>query len=527
MVTTAASDTVQVVVVGAGPVGLMLAGELGLGGAQVVVLEKLEVPTTESRASTVHARTMEILDQRGLIRRLSPAGQDLPPQELKGHFGGLPLDFGAQPTRFPGQWKVLQATVEKVLGEWARGLGAEIRRGHEVRALTVHDDHVGLEVHRGGGPDRAAPLRIRADYVVGCDGEESTVRWLAGFDFPGTDATRELIRADVLGVDVPDRRFERTPRGLAIAATRNGVTRVMVHEFGREAVARDTDPGFAEMAEVWGRVTGEDISAGTPTWVNAFGNVNRQAARYRDGRVLLAGDAAHRQMPVGGQALNLGLQDAANLGWRLAAVASGRAPDRLLDDYAEERRAVGRRVLGNIAAQSLLLLGGPEVEAIRSILRELLAYPAVRERLASMISGLDIRYSDGGAEADGNPAAHPLAGARLPHLALSTESGPSTSTELLRTGRGLLLDLSRDASRRGWLDGATAAWADRIDVIPATAATDGADGADGAGEIAGLGTLLVRPDGYVAWTGDLDADPRAALDRRFGTVLLDTAAQYQ
>lgn len=513
MAAAGASDAVQVVVVGAGPVGLMLAGELGLGGARVAVLEKLDAPTTESRASTVHARTMEIFDQRGLIGRLGPDGQKLPPQELKGHFGGLPLDFGAQPTRYPGQWKVLQAKVEKVLGEWALGLGAEIRRGHEVRALTVHDDHVELDVRRTGGPPGAAPLRIRADYVVGCDGEESSVRRLAGFDFPGTDATRELIRADVLGVDVPDRRFERTPHGLAIAATRNGVTRVMVHEFGREALPRDADPGFAEMVEVWGRVTGEDIGSGTPTWVNAFGNVNRQAACYRDGRVLLAGDAAHRQMPVGGQALNLGLQDAANLGWRLAAVATGRAPDRLLDDYAEERRAVGRRVLGNIAAQSLLLLGGPEVESMRSILRELLEYPVVRERLASMVSGLDIRYSDGGADAHGSPAAHPLLGARLPHLALATESGPSTSTELLRTGRGLLLDLSRDASRRGWLDGATTPWADRIDVVPVTAVTDGAE------EIAGLDTLLVRPDGYVTWTGDLDADPRAALDQRFGTVV--------
>jgi 2-polyprenyl-6-methoxyphenol hydroxylase-like FAD-dependent oxidoreductase len=505
----ATSEAARVVVVGAGPVGLMLAGELALGGAEVVVLEKLDEPTTESRASTVHARTMEILDQRGLIGRLSPDGRDLPPQELKGHFGGLPLDFGAQPTRYPGQWKVLQARIEKVLAEWARGLGAEIRRGHEVRVLTVHEDRVELEVRHGGGL-----LRIAADYVAGCDGEESSVRRLAGFDFPGADATRELIRADVVGVEVPDRRFERTPFGLAIAATRNGVTRVMVHEFGREARLRDTEPDFAEMAEVWGRVTGEDIGGGTPTWVNAFGNVNRQAARYRDGRVLLAGDAAHRQMPVGGQALNLGLQDAANLGWRLAAVAASRAPDRLLDAYDAERRAVGRRVLGNIAAQTLFLLGGPEVESMRAVMRELLEYPVVRERLASMISGLDIRYSDGGAEADEPEGVHPLVGARLPHLGLATDAGPLTSTELLRTGRGLLLDLSRDPSRRDRLESAAAPWAGRVDVIGVTAVTAAPEEAPGAD------TLLVRPDGYVAWTGDLDADPRAALDRCLGTVFV-------
>ncbi|WP_433889450.1 FAD-dependent monooxygenase [Streptomyces sp. CA-111067] len=480
----------QVIVVGAGPVGLVLAGELRLGGASVIVLERLAAPTTESRASTLHARTMEILDQRGLLAELGD-----PPNDPMGHFGGLPLDLGEPTTRYPGQWKVPQAEVERLLAGWATGLGAEVRREHELLGLTADGDGVEVEV---ATPDGVG--RLTADYLVGCDGEDSTVRRLAGFEFPGSDATKELLRCDVRGLEIPNRRFERMPNGVAIAATRNGVTRVMVHEFGREVRPRTGEPPYAEIAEVWARVTGEDITGGTPTWLNAFGNTSRQAASYRRGRVLLAGDAAHRQMPVGGQALNLGLQDGVNLGWKLAAQVTGRAPDGLLDTYHTERHAVGRRVLANIEAQTVILFGGQEVEAVRAATGELISgVPVVRGHLAGMISGLDIHYESNG---------HPLTGGRVPHVELATQDGPTSTTELLRTGRGVLLDLSGDARRPAKLAGTAAGWSGRVDVVTAIAAPGTA--------LDGTKSVLLRPDGYVAWAAVRAIDPAPALRRWFG-----------
>jgi bifunctional oxygenase/reductase len=485
----------QVLVVGAGPVGLMLAGELRLGGADVIVLERRDARTTESRASTLHARTMEILDSRGLLDRLGT-----PPDEPRGHFGGLPLDL-TLPGPYPGQWKVPQTRTEEVLEEWALSLGADIRRGHELRALSVLDDHVEAEAT---GP--AGTVRLRALCVVGCDGEDSTLRRLTGADFPGQDAGRELLRADVAGVDIPDRRFERLAKGLAIAARRaDGVTRVMVHEFGATARPRTGAPEFAEIRDAWLRVTGEDIGGGTPLWVNAFGDADRLLTRYRDGRVLFAGDAAHRQMPIGGQALNLGLQDAVNLGWKLAVQVSRRASEGLLDSYHEERHAVGRRVLGNIRAQATLLLGGPEVDAAREVFGELIAKEDVRRHLAGMISGLDVRYGTG----DGD---HPLVGARLPHHRLTTADGEETGTAaLLRSGRGLLLDLTGDADHAGLLRRTAAPWADRVTTVAARPGPDGAGG-----EPFGADAVLVRPDGYVAWTGPGTDGLAAALRRWFG-----------
>ncbi|MFC9932109.1 SDR family oxidoreductase [Streptomyces sp. NPDC127190] len=460
--------TTQVIVVGAGPVGLMLACELRLGGADVVVLEQLTTPTTESRASTLHARTMELLDSRGLLDTLGEI-----PSEPRGHFGGLPLDL-TLPSPWPGQWKVPQTRLEELLGARAAELGADVRRGHRLTALRTGAYGAEAEVV---GPD-GRTLLFRAPYLVGCDGEDSAVRRLGGFDFPGTDAVRELIRADVDGIDIPNRRFERLPGGLAIAARRpDGVTRVMVHEFGAEP--RPGQPEFADIAAAWQRVTGEDIGGGTPLWVNSFGDAARQATAYRRGPLLLAGDAAHRQMPIGGQALNLGLQDAVNLGWKLAAEVTGRAPAGLLDSYDAERRPVGERVLGNIAAQARLLLGGPEVNALREVLAELIPMENVRTRLAGMISGLDIVYGTG----DGT-------GHRLP---------PRDATAgALRTARGALLLPPGDTGLRA----AAAPWADRVPPV---------DGDPGDTE-----ALLVRPDGYVAWTGTAPEELRTALRRWFG-----------
>ncbi|MFG2622094.1 SDR family oxidoreductase [Streptomyces sp. NPDC048507] len=490
----------EVIVVGAGPVGLLLAGELRLAGADVVVLDKLTAPTTESRASTLHSRTMEILDTRGLLDGLGEV-----PNDPSGHFGGIPFDLSL-PGPYPGQWKVAQTRLEEVLGQWAADLGADVRRGHEVTALTVAGDLVTVEAR---GPD-GTPASLRAAYVVGCDGEHSAVRTLGGFDFPGTDAERELLRADVAGLDIPARRFERLEGGLAIAARRpDGVTRVMVHEFGSRP--RRGAPSFEEVADTWKRITGEDIGGGTPLWVNSFGDASRQAVHYRRGRLLLAGDAAHQQMPIGGQALNLGLQDAFNLGWKLAAVLAGHGGEELLDSYHEERYPVGQAVQSNIRTQALLLLGGPEVDAVREVFAELTGHEDVRAHLAGMISGLDVRYALG---ADG-PA--PL-GLRLPQAGAVGEDGGTTTFALLRAGRGLLLLAPGDEARREELRAAALPWSDRVRVATA------AEGADGTGGTA----LLVRPDGHVVWadgTADSgpDGDPAAALARWFGPASVPAA----
>ena len=507
----------RIVVVGAGPVGLMLAGELRLGGVEVTVLERRAEPSSESRASTLHARTMEILDQRGLL-----AAVGTPPNDPMGHFGGLPLDLGEQPGRYPGQWKVSQVRLVEILTDWAVKLGADLRMGHEVTDLTDGDGGVAVRFGGPGVPTRSGSGELDAAFVVGCDGEDSAVRALAGIGFPGQDVRRELVRADVTGIDVPNRRFQRLPRGLAIAATRDGVTRVMMHEFGAGPRPRSGDPEFGEIAETWMRVVGEDISHGVPTWSNAFGDARRQAERYRRGRVLLAGDAAHRQMPIGGQALNLGVQDAVNLGWKLAAEVRGTAPAGLLDTYHEERHEVGRRVLANIEAQATLLLGGPETEPVRTLLGELLSHRVVRDRLGSAIAGLDIRYGGDPSGDDGEP----LVGARMPHVGLAESlrpdgsSGPDSTTAALRAARGVLLDLSGDAQRRASLAKSTASWSGRVDLLSARVAT-----ADPASPTAPAlpDTVLIRPDGYVGWVGDRHADPGPPLARWFGPVLNNPA----
>ncbi|NED81167.1 oxidoreductase [Streptomyces sp. SID11233] len=373
----------DVIVVGAGPVGLLLAGELRLGGARVTVLEQLVAPTTESRASTLHSRTLEILQDRGVLRRLGTL-----PGGGPGHFGGLPLDLAEAEPGHPhaGQWKCPQTRLESALHRWAAGLGARVRRGHRVTELSAHPRRVAV----GHVDTDGTTHSTTAAYVVGCDGERSTIRRLGGFELAGADGTLEMLRADVSGLAVPDRRFERHPHGLATAHRwPDGSTRVMVHLFGTPPGRRTGPPSFTEIAAAWAKVTGEDIGQGTPLWLNAFDNTSRQATAYRRGRILLAGDAAHVQMPVGGQALNLGLQDAAALGPRLAARVTGRADDSELDAYHRERHPATARALTGIRAQSRLLLGGPDVDGVREVLAGLLRLGTVRRHLARVVTGLD------------------------------------------------------------------------------------------------------------------------------------------
>lgn len=501
----------DVVVVGAGPVGLLLADELRLGGADVLVLERLAEPTTESRASTLHARTMELLDSRDLLDRYG----DLP-QDPRGHFGGIPLELTV-PGPYSGQWKAPQTVTEALLASHAADLGVRVLRGHDVRAVEPRTDRVELVARTPDGTD----TRIRARYAVACDGQDSALRGLLGADFPGRPAERELLRADVAGLDIPDRRFERLERGLAIAARRgDGVTRVMVHEFGTRP-SPGADPDFATVADVWKRVTGEEIGHGTPLWSGSFDDSVRQLTGYRHGRVLFAGDAAHRQLPVGGQALNLGLQDAFNLGWKLAsavrdeAAGPGTLAVALLDSYHAERHPAGRKVLSSITAQALLLLGGPEVDPVRAVFEELIALASARRHLAGAVSGLDTRYDLGGG--------HRLTGALLPHVPLHASEGTGTwrtvtsSAALLRGGHGLLLDLTGDAAHGERLARAVAPWLPRVRHVRAQTSGPGAVRLDD------VGAALVRPDGYVAWATGPGATParelagaRRALRRWFG-----------
>ncbi|MEU0203942.1 MULTISPECIES: SDR family oxidoreductase [unclassified Streptomyces] len=379
---TRRATAADVIVVGAGPVGLLLAAELRENGARALVLETLPEPTGESRASVLHTRTMEIFAERGILDRLGPL-----PALGPGHFGGLRFDLAAADPEHPyaGQWECLQSRLEAVLQRHASDLGAEIRRGHTVTGLTQTADGVLVRVL---GPDRE-PYDLTAAYLVGCDGERSTVRELAGFEFAGRDADKEMLRADVAGLTLDDRRLKRYPNGVATAYRRpDGVTRLMVHQYG---TAPGGEVAFDRVVATWSAVTGEDIGHGEPLWLNRFDNASLQVTQYRRGRMLLAGDAAHVQMPVGGQALNLGLQDAAGLGWKLARQVTGTARPGLLDSYHDERHPVGARTLANIQAQARLLFGGQEVTALRDVFGELLRHDAVQRHLARMISGLDVQ----------------------------------------------------------------------------------------------------------------------------------------
>jgi oxygenase len=480
----------QVIVVGAGPVGLMLAGELRLGGASVVVLEQRHQPAADPRASVLHARTMEIFDCRGLLARLGA-----PPGDAMGHFGGIPLNLTV-PGPYPGRWHVPQSHTEAVLREWAASLGASIRPGHRVNQLIQRDTHVEVEATGPGGT-----VRLQGLYVVGCDGERSAVRQLAGFELAGEEPRRELLTACVRGIRIRARSFEQLPGGVASACrASDGVTKVLVHACDSAAGPRSSGLRFRDVAAAWKQVTGEDISRGTPLWVSRSGDASRLVTCYRRGRVLLAGDAAHVQMPLGGQALNLGVQDAANLGWKLAAHVVGNSSGGLLDSYHTERHPVAERALASLQAQARLLFGGPEAEPVRAVIARFIELEPVRADLAGAISGLDIRYDVG-------PGRYPLLGMRVP-LASIDATGPVTTTSLLRAARGVLLDLSGNAGHQEQVFRAARRWAGRVDLVPGRLHQGS--------ELAGAGALLLRPDGYIAWAGRGPSGLRDALDRWFG-----------
>ncbi|KUJ38043.1 FAD-dependent monooxygenase [Streptomyces sp. MI02-2A] len=485
----------SVIVAGAGPTGLMLAGELRLAGVDVIVLDRLRERTGESRGLGFTTRTMEVFDQRGLLHRLGDMGTS-----NAGHFGGLPVDFGVLDSIHQAAKTVPQSDTETMLEEWARELGADIRRDRDLIALHDHGDHIEVVVRGPGGEEG----RLAAHYLVGCDGGRSTVRKAAGFDFPGTAATMEMYLADIKGVDLAPRLIGETYSGGMVMSGPlgdRGVTRIIVCEHGTPPRRRTEPPSYAEVAAAWQRITGIDISHAEHEWVSAFGDATRLATEYRRGRVLLAGDAAHIHLPAGGQGMNTGIQDAVNLGWKLASVVLGTAPEALLDTYHGERHPVGERLMMNTKAQGLLFLTGDEIQPLRDVLKELIHYEEVSRHLAGMVSGLEIRYDVG-------PGRHPLLGLRMPHLELVGDRRKTSSTELLRAGRGMLLDLEDNAVLRD----RAAGWSHRVDLVTAEP-----HGVPAGSPLADTSAVLVRPDGHVAWAAPgSHHDLPMALERWFG-----------
>ncbi|MFE4519973.1 FAD-dependent monooxygenase [Kitasatospora sp. NPDC056783] len=495
----------DVVIVGAGPVGLFLAGELALAGVRPVVLDRLPERSGEQKANGLVGQVLRLLDHRGLHQPLSGVpGTPRPVPRFV--FGAFPLDLDRLDRNPLHAAPVPQHRIEKVLEERLRDLGVTVRRGHEVTGLRQDPTGVTVDVR---GPDGAG--RSRARYLVGADGGRSTVRKLAGIGFPGVTSPDPVSRiAHVLppegirltdsgevllpGCPTPFRVYThtRTDHGVfVIAPLSPEAVMVATMEWGGPPLDQRTPLTLDELRASIRRVTGADLplapapTAGPFTPRRTIGHNTRLAERYRDGRVLLVGDAAHVHAATGGPGLNLGLQDAANLGWKLAAELHGWAPPGLLDSYHGERHPIGERVFMHSQAQTALMSPGPDTTAVRALFGELLEHPDNLGRIAALMAGSDVRYPV--------DCPHPLAGLFVPELTATTPDGPTRIAELARTGRPLLIDLT--GGELG-LAGPAAGWTDRVDLVTADCARPPA------------GALLLRPDGYVAWATEPGrADP--------------------
>ncbi len=483
----------DVVIAGAGPTGLMLACELHLAGVRSIVLERLAEPTGLSKALALVGRSVDTLDYRGLLGRFHARAAAAVPNAA--HFALIPLDLQKAGDLGLRALFIQQAATEEVLNEYARELGVEIRRGHELTG--VHQDAEGVNV-QFNGPQGHGERRAR--FAVGCDGGTSAVRKQAGIEFPGIPPAFLLrlgdvtLEADVTPSDLPDVRVPLIPLG-------SGFYRVITTEPYPAGLDRDAPMTLGELRASIRRVNGQDLPISGTRWVSRFTDASRQAAQYRAGRVLLAGDAAHIHLPAGGPGLNTGLQDAVNLGWKLAAEVRGWAPPGLLDSYHTERFAEGARVLLHTRAQGALMGSGADgrVAALREVLGQLLQYEQPLRHLLNLMYALDTRYDTGTADP------HPLVGRWVPDLALTTPAGASSIAELLRPARGVLLDLTDG----GTFAGSSHGWKDRVDIVTANCTAPPAT------------ALLIRPDGYVAWAASPNTPGndglRRALTTWFGT----------
>jgi 3-(3-hydroxy-phenyl)propionate hydroxylase len=477
-----------VVIAGGGPTGLMLAGELALAGIDVAIVERrASQDLSGPRSRGLHARTIEVLDQRGIADRFLSQGQ----VAQVGSFAYIPLDISDFPTRHNYGLALLQHRFEEILAGWVGELGVPIARGREVTGFSQDDAGVDVELSDGRS--------LRAEYLVGCDGGRSLIRKLAGIAFPGWDPSTSYLIAEVEMREEPELGIRRDEKGVhALGRLEDGRVGVVVR-VGR--VGQTGEPTLRDLSEELIAVYGTDYGLRDATWLSRFTDMTRQAASYREGRVLLAGDAAHVHSPMGGQGLNIGVQDAVNLGWKLAQVVKGRSPQSLLDTYQAERHPVAARVLRTAMAQTALSRSDARLDALRDTMSELLRMDEPRKRIAGMMSGLDIRYDLG--------EGHPLLGRRMPDLDLVTASGPLRAFTLLHDARPALLNFGEP----GGLD--IAPWADRVRLTDADFA--GAWELPVVGAVAPPTAVLIRPDGHVAWVGDgAEAGLRDALGTWFG-----------
>lgn len=464
----------QVVVAGGGPTGLMLAGELALAGVDVVVVERRTTrDLIGSRAGGITARTIEILDQRGIADRFLAQGRI----GQICHFAWIMLDISDLPTRHNYTLALPQYRIERTIADWVDELGVRTYRGRDVTGFV--QDNTGVDIELSDG------TALRAGYLVGCDGGRSLIRKRAGIGFPGWDASISCLLAEADLTDEPPWGLQRDDGGFhSFFRLESGVpVRVMVTE---PEIGRTGEPTLRDVSDALITRRGTDYGLHNARWISRFTDVTRQAERYRDRRVLLAGDAAHVHSPVGGQGLNTGVQDAVNLGWKLAQVLTGTSPDSLLDTYHAERHPVAARVLHNTMAQGTLLEPGPRVDALRDTMSELLSLDEPRRRIGAMMCGLDIQYDLG----DG----HPLRGRRIPDLEVSTPAGTVRVFDLLHDGRAVWLNLGAP------LDFDVSPWADRVSAIDAKC--DDPWELPVLGPVAAPDAVLIRPDGYVAWAGD-------------------------